>query len=434
MRAFIMTLGALCSSTKISVMLPLDTVTSNGQLKNKGQLSSNLDQLKNAGVDGIMADVWWGVTEKSAKQYDFSAYAELVEMAKSRGLTVQFVTSFHQCGGNVGDTCNIPVPSFVSNAPGIWYKDQNGNEDKEYISLFADNVSVAGRTPLDMYNDWFSAFASAFADDLGKTIDQVQVGMGPAGELRYPSYQLSRWHFCGVGAFQAFDEHALASLKAFAEAASKPQFSSPPRDAGDYNSRPDDTNFFRSGYQTDGGRFFLDWYFKSLKTHGANVLSRARAALGQKVNLAGKVAGIHWWYKSPHHAAEVTAGYYNTNSMDAYAELAAVFAAEGRDAAIDFTCLEMADSEQDPSCGSGPEELVRQVASAAQSKSVAFNGENALPRYDDVAFGKIESYRQQLEGFTYLRLSDVLLQGDNLNRFRQFVQRMHQKQSAELVV
>ena len=30
----------------------------------------------------------------------------------------------------------------------IWYKDQHGHEDKEYISLFADNVTIAGRTPL----------------------------------------------------------------------------------------------------------------------------------------------------------------------------------------------------------------------------------------------------------------------------------------------
>lgn len=35
------------------------------------------------------------------------------------------------------------------------------------------------------------------------------------------------------------------------------------------------------------------------------------AQLQGKVDLAIKVAGIHWWYKSRSHAAEMTAGYYN---------------------------------------------------------------------------------------------------------------------------
>ena len=37
------------------------------------------------------------------------------------------------------------------------------------------------------------------------TISSVEVGMGPAGELRYPSYQLSKWTFPGIGAFQCYD-------------------------------------------------------------------------------------------------------------------------------------------------------------------------------------------------------------------------------------
>ena len=81
---------------------------------------------------------------------------------------MQLVTSFHQCGGNVGDTCDIPLPDFVTGQSDIWYKDrpgtevlpqlifemsyklescqdQHGHEDKEYISLFADNVTIEGK-------------------------------------------------------------------------------------------------------------------------------------------------------------------------------------------------------------------------------------------------------------------------------------------------
>jgi len=41
----------------------------------------------------------------------------------------------------------------------------------------------------------------------GKYLQEIQVGMGPAGELRYPSYPESNgtWRFPGIGAFQCND-------------------------------------------------------------------------------------------------------------------------------------------------------------------------------------------------------------------------------------
>lgn len=38
-------------------------------------------------------------------------------------------------------------------------------------------------------------------------MQEIQVGMGPAGELRYPSYPESNgtWKFPGIGAFQCND-------------------------------------------------------------------------------------------------------------------------------------------------------------------------------------------------------------------------------------
>jgi len=233
-------------ASEVFVMLPLDTVTDDGRLKDKNALSQQLDQLKQANVDGVMADCWWGITEPSPKQYKWDPYLEMVDLVKQHGMKVELVSSFHQCGGNVGDACNIPIPSFVGNTNGIWYKDHDHNEDKEYISLFADNVDIAGRAPLQMYSDWFKAFASAFAADLGSTITKIQVGMGPAGELRYPAYQLKHWSFCGIGAFQCFDDHALTSFKSAAVASGHSEWDGPPTDAGDYNSQPGQDSFFNT--------------------------------------------------------------------------------------------------------------------------------------------------------------------------------------------
>jgi beta-amylase len=49
--------------------------------------------------------VWWGVAEAEGPgRYNFNGYMELMEMATKTGLKVQAVMSFHQCGGNVGDS------------------------------------------------------------------------------------------------------------------------------------------------------------------------------------------------------------------------------------------------------------------------------------------------------------------------------------------
>mmetsp|Transcript_160610 Transcript_160610/g.510916 ORF Transcript_160610/g.510916 Transcript_160610/m.510916 type:complete len:554 (+) Transcript_160610:99-1760(+) len=411
--------------TEVFVMLPLDTVSDSGELKDPHELAQMLDKLKWAGLDGFMVDVWWGLTEKSPKVYNFSAYRDLFEMARERQWQVQAVASFHQCGGNVGDSCNILLPDFVLKADDIWYRDSYGNDDREYISLFADEVPVGGRTPVQMYQDWMAAFASEFSHDLGGLISEVMVGMGPCGELRYPSYRLDHWSWCGHGEFQSWDHNALASLHGAAQSAGHLDWAFPPTvaEAGHYKSRPNETEFFGSGFKTDQGKFFLDWYSNALQAHGHRVLSRAREVFQGKTGISGKVAGIHWWYDSPSHAAEATAGYYNTNGRNGYHEIAGVFKEHG--ASLDFTCLEMRTADASIACLSNPEGLITQVIEATQSHGMHFGGENALQRYDTAAYEQMISYKEHLKGLTYLRLTPELVEPDNLERFKDFTTVMH---------
>jgi hypothetical protein len=49
-----------------------------------------------------------------------------------------------------------------------------------------------------------NAFRIAMGD-LWNIVDEVQVGGGPNGEARYPSFPSNKWKLPGVGAFQAFD-------------------------------------------------------------------------------------------------------------------------------------------------------------------------------------------------------------------------------------
>lgn len=90
----------------VFVMLPLDTVTMGGTLNKARAMNASLMALKSAGVKGVMVDAWWGLVEKDGPlKYNWDAYAELVNMVQKHGLKLQVVMSFHQCGGNVGDSC-----------------------------------------------------------------------------------------------------------------------------------------------------------------------------------------------------------------------------------------------------------------------------------------------------------------------------------------
>ncbi|KAF2285574.1 hypothetical protein GH714_005598 [Hevea brasiliensis] len=435
----------------VYVMMPLDSVTMSNSVNRRKAMNASLQALKSAGVEGIMMDVWWGLVERDAPGvYNWGGYTELLEMAKRHGLKVQAVMSFHQCGGNVGDSCTIPLPKWVveeiDQDPNLAYTDQWGRRNYEYISLGCDTIPVLkGRTPVQCYSDFMRAFRDNFKNLLGDTVVEIQVGMGPAGELRYPSYpeQNGTWKFPGIGAFQCYDKYMLSSLKAEAEKVGKPEWGSTGTDAGHYNNWPEDTQFFRKengGWTSPYGEFFLNWYSQMLLDHGERIVSSAKTIFESTgVKISVKVAGIHWHYGTRSHAPELTAGYYNTRFRDGYIPIAQMLGRHG--AIFNFTCIEMRDHEQPQDALCAPEKLVRQVALATQKTQVPLAGENALPRYDEYAHEQISlsaslnidgnSGDREMCAFTYLRMNPHLFQDDNWRRFVALVKKMNEGKNAE---
>ena len=98
------------------------------------------------------------------------------------------------------------------------------------------------------------------------------------------------------------------------------------------------------------GQFFLDWYAQHLCDHGDRMLGLASQIFGaDRVQLSVKLAGVHWWYKTKSHAAELTAGYYNTfggqwssvsNGYERLCQLCTKY-----NARMNFTCVEMRDTD-----------------------------------------------------------------------------------------
>ncbi|KAK9828096.1 hypothetical protein WJX81_003753 [Elliptochloris bilobata] len=277
----------------VFVMLPLDTVNVDGVFRYASSrwFASALGQLAASGVHGVAVDVWWGAVERSPRRYDWSGYRQLFELVRGAGLRLQVVLSFHACGGNVGDSAQVPLPRWVLKAgeqdPDLFFTDRpregaRGHRNREYISFFADEAprALAGRSPLECYGDLMRAFRDAFRAELGGLIEEVVVGAGPCGELRFPSYpEANGWRFPGVGEFQCYDRRALASLAQAAQEAGHSEWGySGPHDSGSYNSTPEETPFFRGwggSWDTPYGRFFLSWYSGALLTHGERLVAAA---------------------------------------------------------------------------------------------------------------------------------------------------------------
>ncbi|KAL0326642.1 UNVERIFIED_CONTAM: Beta-amylase 3, chloroplastic [Sesamum angustifolium] len=423
----------------VFVMLPLDTISIGGSLNKPRAMLASLVALKSAGVEGVMVDAWWGLVEKDGPlKYNWEGYAELIKMVEKLGLKLQVVMSFHQCGGNVGDSCSIPLPPWVleeiSKNPDLVYTDRSGRRNPEYLSLGCDSLPVLrGRTPIQVYSDYMRSFRERFNNYLGDVVVEIQVGMGPCGELRYPSYPESNgtWRFPGIGEFQCYDKYMRASLAAAAKAIGKDDWGrGGPHDAGEYNQFPENTGFFeRDGtWKGEYGQFFLKWYSEKLLDHGEKILTTAeRIFQGTGAKLSGKVAGIHWHYKTRSHAAELTAGYYNTRHQDGYLPIARMFSKHG--VVLNFTCMEMRDGEQPGEANCSPEGLVRQVKLATKTAGAELAGENALERYDGGAFSQVLATSRSesangLSAFTYLRMNKRLFEADNWRNFVEFVRSM----------
>lgn len=461
----------------VFIMLPLDTALPDPAIPTD-ILRGYLTKLKQIGVTGIMVDVWWGSCEPAPGDYRFDTYIHLIEMCQQLQLQVQAVMSFHSCGGNVGDTVNIPLPVWVIEAAdehGLWFLDDQGATTKEYITFGADTERVLPvgsnvarntsarrsipqeivdealvastsepsqpaqsqneielRTPIETYVAFVAAFLNRMSEaELLESIAEIQLGMGPCGELRYPSYPLAddKWKFPGIGKFQCFDKYMLCKMYDAIEKQGNGLIkaaSLPPRDAGDYNDTPWDTQFFTKGFKSDSGKWFLRWYFGELLRHGEHLLKGVRE-IAPDTNIAVKISGVHWWRFSSSRAAEATAGYIN-GSASGYSNIAQML--KQYEAVFDFTCLEMRTIDQPfLTARCGPRQLVYEVFRAAARENVTVAGENALERLDWPAFKQIikayEGTNAKTCGFTLLRLNERMMETNNLETVRRFVKAMN---------
>lgn len=361
-------------------------------------------------------------------EYGWSSYLSLARMVQDAGLELRIGLNLYGFNKSKSSFC-LPkwVKKIAKENPDILCTDRAGQRH-ECLSFAVDELPVLdGKTPMQVFEEFFMSFLDAFSGFMGSTITDIQVGLGPNGELRYPSFppNATKHPFTGVGEFQCYDKFMLANLKTQAETSGNPYWGlSGPHDAPRYDESPNSTNFFRDhggSWETPYGNFFLSWYSDQLLSHGDRLLSIASKTFSSlPLGLSAKVPLAHYWYKTRSHAAELTAGYYNTDSRDGYDLVAEMFARNSCQMVVPG--MDLVDKDQPEGLRSSPERLLAQIIEACKRHGVRVSGENSTLTSSD--FSRIKENLGALDSFTYQRMGADFFSPQHWPLFAEFVRSM----------
>jgi beta-amylase len=421
-------------------------------VEDRAEFRRQLAVAKQIGVDGVSVDVWWGLVEQTGdQQFNWQYYDAVFADIRGAGLNIIPIMAFHQCGGNVGDDCDIPLPPWIwqhyaaagVSAADLQYQSEFANRSAETVSLWAD------KWVLKQYSEFMQAFAKRYAE-LAPQISEINISMGPAGELRYPSYNShdgTRTGYPSRGGFQAYSALAITDFRRAMQQqyqqisqlnqSWRSNFSSfeqvlPPADGA---------AFIHSGAQfnTAYGRDFIRWYHQALLNHGQRMLDAAQAAfIGElaATELGYKIPGIHWKMAATDHSrrsAELAAGliasdtpYLSSNGFG-YSNIVALAARNttaARAVVLHFTALEMDDNPTTNS-ESLAKSLVAWLGAEAARQQVIIKGENALAAGVTHANGwnNISAVFAggHYGGMTVLRLAQITDGGIGQQRYQQLI-------------
>uniref|UniRef100_A0A7N0UPV6 Beta-amylase n=1 Tax=Kalanchoe fedtschenkoi TaxID=63787 RepID=A0A7N0UPV6_KALFE len=421
---------------KLYVGLPLDVVSDPHAVNHARAVSAGLKALKLLGVEGVELPVWWGVVENETMgKHEWSGYLAVAEMVKKAGLKLHVSFCFHAC-----KEAKISLPKWVSeigeNHPDLYFTDRSGERYKECLSLAVDDVPVFdGKTALHVYKEFCESFEASFKHYLGSTITGITMGMGPNGELRYPSHhqKTADGTVQGVGEFQCYDKNMLSHLKQHAEAAGNPFWGlGGPHDAPSYNQSPDGNPFSKDdggSWESPYGDFFLSWYSSQLASHGNALLSTASSIFSHKdVTVSGVVPLVHSWYRTRSHPAELTAGFYNTVARDGYDAVAEMFARNS--CKMILPGMDLSDEHQLEGSLSSPESLLAQVMSSCSKHNVEVSGQNSSISQVPGGFGRIKKNlldeNAAVDLFTYQRMGAHFFSPENFRSFTELVRSLSQ--------
>ncbi|XP_057992557.1 inactive beta-amylase 9 isoform X2 [Hevea brasiliensis] len=416
---------------RFGVVLPVSECNTINHAK---AISAGLKALKLLGVEGVEMPVWWGIAEKEAMgKYKWEGYLTLAEMVQDAGLKLHVSLCFH-----ANEELKIPLPEWVSRIgesdPGIFFADRSGHHFRECLSLAVDDLPVLdGKTPVQVYQQFCKSFKSSFSGFMGSTIIGIKMGLGPNGELRFPSHSRvgKSCKILGVGEFQCYDKNMLNFLKQHAEATGNPLWGfGGPHDAPSYDQMPNSNSFFKDhggSWESPYGNFFLSWYSSQLLSHGNRLLSLASDEFGgSTVTTYGEVPLIHSLFKTRSHPCELTAGFYNTDNRDGYEAVAEMFARNS--CKMILPGMNLSDEHQPQESLSSPELLLAQIRTACRKYGVVVSGQNSLVSKASHHFEKMRKNvlgENVVDSFTYQRMGAEFFSPEHFPAFTEFVRSLN---------
>lgn len=419
---------------------------------------------KRMGVDAVSVDVWWGMVATAPNVFDWTYYDTLLKHIEHAELQWVPIMSFHECGPNVGDEFRQPLPAWiwaelrqqasrsgefqVANNPGIMsydlveddfaYQSQHGTYCRETVSLWADEWV------LPYYETFLREFHRQYGAKAFMT-QEINISCGPAGELRYPSYNThDGGGYPQLGNLQCYSRLAKEDFRTWAEQTYRHITRLNQRWNTRYKTFDDvelPANAHQLFYELGGTpRYddFVMWYNGCLVEHGREMLQAAiRAFSGTtfaQLPLGIKMPGIHWQItnSAAPRAAEISAGLIRTADMHSSSghfgykrTLDRLIDRTLRDRVIlHFTCLEMPDTAGEPPAFSKAETLVGWVGQACRNLGINVKGENALATGIEVPTGwdMIESAlkKHAYSGLTTLRINQIVA-GIGYERYWQLI-------------
>ena len=419
-------------------------------------MKSKLIELKNNGVDGVTIDVWWSLIEKMPYRYDFKFYESLFEIVISTGLSIHCSLNFHGFEGENG----IELPNWILKTRSleeIFDIDSKSNEYKAYISIFADDKKIFGysrlRTPLEIYKDFGIEFKNTFNKYIGKEIKSLIIGVGPHGQLRYPSFRHGKSDYCKTGEFQS-NKLSLELLEKIDNKINWIYFLN--KNFGDYIKHPHEKDFFNLNlnlkkkedcgyfgitqhecenirkctyeenyndedalwcfrttfnYKSEIGNKFLEFYSSSLINHGDRIMKIFRK-IYPITRLSMKLPSIHWFFKDENRAAEKIIGLQYGDSDEAYER---IFEMSKRNRfSIIFGGLGLQKHEE---CKSEPKLILNLMKNLAEKYKVNLIGENPHEFNNEYDLDHILEDSDQLFELSLLRLKNFYNNIDFLNNF-----------------
>lgn len=417
---------------------------------------TQLQAMKTAGVRAISTDIWWGLVERTDQSFNWRYYDRMSDAIIKAGLKWIPILSFHKCGGNVGDDCDIPIPDWIwgklasklgSDSYDVAkFMSEQGNLSSESVSVWASDEAI------EDYVEMMVAFQNHFAAKVA-FIDEINISLGPSGELRYPSYNSHDIEagYPTRGALQSYSRLARASFKDYAikkygtvEAVARAWGEHFLQENDEIEPPYNPETFFeqQNHHRTQYGRDFLSWYHSSLVNHGEKILSAAIEILSapsssfSRIDIGAKIPGIHWRIGSYSNGeiqlsdrlAEISAGlitgtpesWVDSGSGRGYRSIINMFSkiadrSQTSRFVLHFTCLEMEDGRDSPEIGSLARSLVGWIEDEANLQRLHVKGENALggSLSDPHAWEIMRSWLIQMDdssgyqGLTILRIGEI---------------------------